>query len=143
MINKYLDPVWLTRIMSDDIPNFACGVFRDDDILKLRDHAGKINDYIIRDCKGGKGLIHGVKSIRWIVLVSPGTDRGEKGRVNFQMDYIKETKMFRIIKTTDGKIYEIARDINPEWMLQLSRLRLAFGKLFNERLSFFPRLPDG
>ena len=130
MIDKYLYPKWLTRIMNGEFANqHIAESFPDRTILKLRDpETSETNDYIVVDCRG---YYNENGNPYWLIMTN---------RDVLRVEYNKDDKRFPIIKRSkthlDTKIYEIILDINPEWekQLQLSRLRLAFAMSQNERL---------
>ena len=55
MIDKYLYPKWLTRIMNGEFANqhiAECVPFPDKTLLKLRDpETNETDDYIVGDCR--------------------------------------------------------------------------------------------
>ena len=140
-IPKYIYPTWLKFLIGDEIgrlnpSQLAHHTFPDNTILKLKknDEKGK---YTVKDCRG---YLNDGK-YTFIIYSLNGEEE-----VPLQIVY-KKDEMERPIITNQNDYesvnpYEIDLDINPEWLLQLSRLRLALAMSLNERLGENSSLED-
>ena len=141
MINKYLYPKWLEFLMGDEISNLnyrqvADKTFPGNTILKLAKPNGEQGEYIVKDCRGY------LNDGQYSFIIS---SLNGGARVPLQIVY-NDKMEFPIIKNQNDyegvKPYRIILDINPEWLLQLSRLRLALAMSLNERLGENSLLSD-
>jgi hypothetical protein len=141
-IPKYLDPEWLESLTGNEIGrldrfSLADSIFPDNTILKLKKN-GDIGEYIVKDCRGF------FRNGQYEFYIFSLNGRQVE---NLQISYNKEDEMeLPIIKNQldyEGvEPYRIILDINPEWLLQLSRLRLALAMSLNERLGENSSLKD-
>jgi hypothetical protein len=137
-ISKYLKPEWLEFLTGNeisDLPQYhlASNTFPDNTILKLAKHNGEIGEYTVVDCRGY------LRDGQYTFIIYSLNEGQEK---ELQIFYKKDDMELPIITDSLEERYEPIFDINPEWLLQLSRLRLALAKSLNKRLGEHSLLTD-